>query len=117
MLTQPAWLYTANLTAKDLPTVYDNLYDARTKWREIGMQLKLDKDTLQCIESETESQDHNSKCLRKMLTHHLEAVECPLTWELLCDCLRSPTVSRNDVAEKIEQWLKGECLLYAPCHI
>ena len=81
------------------------------------MLLKVDKDTLQCIDSETESQDHHSKCLRKMLTHHLEAVQCPLTWELLCDCLRANTVSRYDVAEKIEQWLRGECLLYEPCHI
>ena len=98
-------MYIANSTADDLSAAYEKLYDARTKWREIGMQLKLDKDTLQCIDSETESHDHNSKCLRKMLTHRLEAVQCPLTWEMLCDCLRANTVGRNDVAEKIEQWM------------
>ena len=105
MFAQSVWVYTANSTVDDLSTVYEKLHDACTKWHEIGMLLKVDKDTLQCIESKTESHDHNSKCLRKMLTHHLEAAQYSLTWKILCDCLRANTVGRNDVAEKIEQWM------------
>ncbi len=41
-----------------------------------------------------------------MLVKRLEAVG-PLSWMEVCACLRSPTVDRNDVAEKIEEWEKG----------
>ena len=97
--------------------MYQKLYDARTKWYEIGMQLNVDSETLSSIESETDSEDHHGKCLRKMLTRRLQAVNLPLTWTLLCGCLRAGTVGRNDAAEKIEKW-KGEwSLLYCSIYL
>ena len=91
------------MTSEDLPTILEKLLKARTKWFEIGMKLKLDIETLNCIETETEGHD---KCLRKMLIRRLQAVQGTLTWKLLCNCLRSPTVGRNDVANEIEGWIK-----------
>ncbi len=45
-------------------------------------------------------------CLREMLTERLRSGG-PLSWRDVCDCLRSSTVQRNDVAEKIEEWRIG----------
>ena len=83
------------------------LYKTRTKWFDLGMALKIDFDTLSSIEGRyTEDSD----CLRKMLAHRIQSGG-PLTLRVLCGCLRSETVGRNDVAIEIEQ---GKLL---PCYI
>ena len=54
-----------------------------------------------------------------MVTHRLQAVTPGLTWRMLCESLRCPTVARNDVAEDIEDKIKGIIIkgqaLIAPC--
>ena len=57
-----------------------------------------------------DSQQNNPDyCLRQILTHRLQAGGS-LSWRKVCNCLRSPTVSRNDVAEGIEEWRKGTAI-------
>ena len=86
----------------DLSTLYDRLYTARNEWCYIGLKLNLSTESLNEIELK-----HDSKmCLFKMLTKRLQEVG-PLSWREVCDCLRSPTVNRIDVAKKIEEWRKG----------
>ncbi len=87
----------------DLPTLYERLFPARAKWRNIGLKLKVEPDTLEAIASKHNNPDD---CLREMLTKRLQAVGS-LSWREVCNCLRSPIVDRNDVAEKIEEWRKG----------
>ncbi len=88
----------------ELLPLYDKLYDARTKWFDIGLNLNINNDDLSAINV------LNSKppeiCLREMLTERLHSGG-PLSWRDVCDCLRSSTVKRNDVAEKIEEWRIG----------
>ena len=91
------------LTQEDTSTVYSKLLNARTKWFSIGQTLKVDIETLQSISDR--HRDDPDKCLLEMIVYSLKAFS--LTWRDLCDCLRSPTVARNDVAEEIESDLKG----------
>ena len=88
------------LTIHDLSTLNDKLFQARTKWFEIGLSLNVDNETLQSIKMRYH--ENPDDCLREMLTHCVQAI-APLTWRTVCVCLRSPTVGRNDVAEGIEE--------------
>ena len=60
----------------------------------------MDQNTLSSIDSR-HHRDVQS-CLREMLIRRLQWGS-PLSWRVLCDCLRSPTVGRDDVAAEIEQ--------------
>ena len=86
-----------------MSTLHKKLFDARSNWYNIGLNLKLKRDELNAVE--VEHRDNLDTCLRKVLTHHLQVFGA-LSWREVCDCLRSPTVDRNDVAEKIEEWRK-----------
>ena len=70
------------------------------QWREFGGALGLDQDTLSAID--TDHRGNVQVCLREMLIKRLQ-IGHPLSWKILCDCLRSPTVKRGDVAAEIEQ--------------
>ena len=76
------------------------MIDATVNWYELGGALRLDVNTRDVIKSNCNGDVQ--KCLREMITKRLQSGS-PLSWRELCDCLRSPTVRRNDVAEKIER--------------
>ena len=88
----------------ELLPLYDKLYDARTKWFDIGLNLNMISNDLSAIQ-EVNSQNLDT-CLREMLIKRQQS-RVPLSWRDVCDCLRSLTVNRNDVAEKIEEWRIG----------
>ena len=88
------------ITTSDHQEVFERLVGVRVQWRELGGALGLDQDTLSAIDT-----DHRGKvkvCLCEMLTKRLQSGG-PLSWRVLCDCLRSPTVRRYDVAAEIER--------------
>ena len=83
----------------DLSTVRHELHDARTKWYDIGVELKVDISTLKTIESMySNSQD----CLREVVTEWLKAVHPKPTWRSLVDALRRPVVDESKLAAVIE---------------
>ena len=86
----------------DLGDVYTKLYDARNKWFDIGLALKINYITLECIRSE---KSDTSDGLRRMLAHRIQSGG-PLTWTDLSGCLRHPTVERNDLANILDQGLR-----------
>ncbi len=81
--------------------LYERLYPARNEWYNIGLKLDVRIDSL----NEIELKDDPKVCLRKMLIKRLNTG--PLSWREVCDCLRFPTVDRNNLAETIEEWRKG----------
>ncbi len=89
-----------------------SLFKARSKWEDIGLSLNIDIDTLDSIKSS--NREFPGVCLQNMVTHRLQAVTPSLTWRVLCECLRCPTVARNDVAVEIEDKIKGQgiCVTY-----
>ena len=79
--------------------IFDKLYNARTKWFEIGLALNVDYETLKSIERvQLNNQD---TCLREMLAHRIQSGG-PLTLSDLCQCLHHHTVRRSDLADKIQ---------------
>ncbi len=84
--------------------IKEQLHPVRTKWEDIGLKLKVDLESIKCIKQEC-NEEHN-RCLQNVISQRLQTIG-PLTWRELCVSLRSPTVTRNDVAVKIEDWVKG----------
>ena len=93
-------IYTDTITASDHQEVFERLVGVSVQWRELGGALGLDQDTLSAID--TNHRGNVQDCLREMLTKRLQSGG-PLSWRVLCDCLRSPTVRRDDVAAEIER--------------
>ena len=82
-----------------MSTVRQEIHDARTKWYDIGIELKVDVSTLKTIESMySNSQD----CLREVITEWLKAVRPKPTWRSLVDALRRPVVDESKLAAMIE---------------
>ena len=90
------------LTLQDIPIVHKKLFDACSKWHNIGLVLNLDSGILSDISFGNEND--LGKCLWEMLTHCVQTGD-PLTWRDLCYSLRSPLVDCHDIAEDIEQWI------------
>ncbi len=103
----------AELNCDDLSDIKSNLYNARSKWEDIGLSLNIDLETLTCVKSL--NRERHDDCLQEMLAHRLQATPS-LTWRMLCECLRCPTVARNNVAVEIEDWIKGQakCYIFMP---
>ena len=74
-------------------------HGVQTKWYELGLTLGFSAESLDGIKIDEFHQTEG--CLRKMLHKRMEIK--PLTWEEIVVALRSPTVKRNDLAEKIEK--------------
>ena len=83
----------------DLSTVRNEIHDARTKWYDIGIELKVDVSTLKTIES---MYSNSKDCLREVITEWLKAVHPKPTWRSLVDALRRPVVEESKVAAVIE---------------
>ncbi len=89
------------LTKDDIQTICESLKDASKDWFDLGLALGVKSNDLENIEDEYR---HNKRRLMKVVAKRLEAndPEHPMTWPYICECLRRPTVERNDVAEEIE---------------
>ena len=81
----------------DITKVNEAIFDAKTKWYQIGMLLNVDVNTLDSIEDEEKD---NSKKLLRMLKHWLQA-GTNRSWEAVDKALRNKMVARPDVADKL----------------
>ena len=87
------------LEAEDLGTVHEELYDARSKWYDLGMKLGVKVAVLDRIRQQF---SNPSDCLRGVLRHWLQSSPCP-TWEEVCAALRSCTVGEHALAQQLEE--------------
>jgi len=88
------------LSLDDLATVRKELHEARTKWYDIGLELKVPVGTLDSIEAQS---DDTKKCLLEALKHWLKTVDPKPTWQALVDALRSCVVEENQLANSLEE--------------
>lgn len=88
----------SRLTISDLKTVLKALYKSRTKWYYVGLDLGVPEDVLEDIEKR---RDDLVDCLREMLKVVLKREE-PVTWRVVVEALRSPTVGLDQLAEEVE---------------
>ena len=89
------------LTGADFNTICERLKTATYNWFNLGLALEVNYYVLKNIESRYQD---NKRRLMEMVAKRLEVTdpEHPMTWPYICECLRRPTVERNDVAEEIE---------------
>ena len=90
------------LTTGDLKMVLNSVWDARTKWYNIGIQLDIDVSVLDAIKHDSDEVDSR---LTAMLTNWLKRTTPSPNWEALADALKSPAVGYGHLAECIEKKL------------
>ena len=86
------------LNFKDLCKVQRAAWNARTKWYNIGLELKIDPETLNVIEGNNKDIDN---CFRAMLTTWLKTVDPKPTLAALAEALRSLMVGHEHLAEQL----------------
>ena len=86
----------------NIEEVCERLLEAHVQWFALGEALGLDYNTL--ITINVRHRGESWACLCDMIAERLQS-DRPLTWEILCDCLKKITVRRNDVAAEIQQEL------------
>lgn len=98
------------LEMSDFKDIYEALFDARTKWQDIGLELGVDPETLRSIRRE--QREYNDDCLKEMLHFRLKYMypktmfPSAITWQLIIESLRAKAVYRHDVANEIERKVK-----------
>ena len=88
------------MTTGVLKEVRKSVWDARTKWYDIGIELKIEVSVLDAIKHDS---DEVGSCLTAMLKGWLKQTTPSPTWEALVDALKSPTVGCGHLAEIIEK--------------
>ena len=95
------------LTSGDLKKVLDSLWEARTKWFHIGIQLDMKISHLKVIRNDYH--DEADLCFTEMLTDWLKRMNPPPTWEALVDALKSQTVGYEQLADTIQKTHYKKC--------
>ena len=94
------------LTEEDIAIICERLKNASKDWFNLGLVFGVKIADL----TEIEDESRRIKCrLTEMVRKCLEVPdpEHPMTWSYICECLRRPTVERNDVAEEIERCMRS----------
>ena len=86
------------LGLSDLRRVQNTLWEARTQWYNLGLDLDIGPDSLDSIELANSGKP--DRCFRAMLTKWLREHHRP-TWSALAEALRSPSVGLSHLAEDI----------------
>ena len=106
------------LRSGDGKKVLDCLWEARTKWFHIGIQLDMEIAHLNAIRNKY--RDEADFCFTEMLTDWLKRMNPPPTWEALVDALKSQMVGYEQLADTIEKKhckkSKSNHTCYAPIH-
>ena len=77
----------------DLPEVFTSVFDARAKWQDLGLVLKIDAASLDAIEMDNPRNVQG--CLRCLLKIWLRRAQPKPSWEALAEALRSPLVDEE----------------------
>ena len=88
---------TLELTIDDLVVVQLKVWSARHKWYNIGLQLGLKADDLDCIQM-----SDLGSCFTEMLKQWLRHKSIEKTWDKLIKALQSETVNYGDLANSIK---------------
>ena len=75
------------------------LHDVRTKWYDIGVELKVKISTLKSIDARY---DDDKDCLREVITEWLNKANDNVTWESLVDALRTRVIDEPRLAAELE---------------
>ena len=91
-------LYPPRATLEDLSEVRGALFEARAKWYDIGIELKVSIGTLNTIR---EDFPHAAHCLREMCINWLKRIDPSPSWAALAKALESPPVGEGHLAQQL----------------
>ena len=92
------------LSSNDLRIVYKEVYEARAKWRRIGLELNLTYGTLDAIEKRSpDPADQMERVLIEWLN------KGTATWGELVKALFSIPVGKTELARSLERKYCSEC--------
>jgi hypothetical protein len=89
------------LAIADLKIVRAAVWEARTQWMNIGIELNILKTNLDAIKMTVQGRNPGD-CLTEMLSLWLKQVNPPPTWTALITTLKRPTVGLEQLAEQVE---------------
>ena len=88
------------LTINDLQEVFEEMYEARDKWRNIGGVFGVSESTLRCIGKEEHDEDGKlRRVIEAWLRDHGGTSKC--SWTAVAKVLRNKTVGRADIAREV----------------
>ena len=87
------------LAIEDLKQVLDKVWDARVKWYEIGLGIKIRSTDLDAIGKR--HRDDPDVCFRELLSTWLKQASPKPTWALLADALKSRPVGFEQLSEEL----------------
>ena len=88
------------LTLSNLKTVREALYDVRSKWEDIGIEL-LDKNEIDAIKKE--KFNNVGDCLTEMFSVYLKRNNPAPSWDSIIAALRAKAVGLPQLAQDLEQ--------------
>ena len=105
LLSSPYCIPPGQLTLEDLSEVRGALFEARAKWYDIGIELKLSIGTLNTIR---EDFPQAADCLREMCINWLKCIDPSPSWAALAKALESPPVGEGHLAEQLrDKYCRG----------
>ena len=88
------------LISSDLATVRDALFDVRSKWEDIGIELLSKNDT---DATKTEKYNDAVGYLTAMLSVYLKRAKPEPSWKSIIDALKAKAVGESRLAEELEE--------------
>jgi len=90
---------------EDISEVRGTLYEARAKWHDIGIELKLSVGTLNAIR---EDFPLAADCLKEMCINWLKRINPSPSWAALAKALESPPVGEGHLAQQLrDKYCRG----------
>ena len=90
------------MAISDLKEVRKAVWEARTEWMNIGIELNILKTGLDEIKATVQG-GNPGECLTEMLSLWLKQNDPSPTWSTLITALKQPTVGLQQIAEEIEE--------------
>ena len=90
----------SRLPLSSLATIREALYDVRSKWEDIGIEL-LDKNETDAIKKE--KQNALRDCLTEMLSIYLKRSNPEPSWNSIIAALRAKAVGESQLAQDLEE--------------
>ena len=89
------------MTLGDLRVVRKAIWDARSKWFSLGIELSITVTSLEAIKQK--NKENADDCLTEMLLEWLRQASPKPTWACIVAALREPTVGLEQLAESVEK--------------
>ena len=91
---------TDRLTVDDIKAVRTEIWEARSDWLDIGIELGLKVADLDAIKENNHG--NVEKCFSKMLIQWLRRTNPPPTWSAMVEALKQPAVGFKHLADQVE---------------